>query len=165
MRHPQYTLFRLNVSSYGVLIRGNTDHMEMLTEQALHCFKEVCEKEEKRLMWYVAVGTPVERLSLLPECYREANHSFAYRFIMPDQHILSGETLGTDTEMDEEATMKSVDFMQMDPDLIRDFLARGEEKEIHDFVESYLSRIRHPLHSTMFRSYVILNIRFAVVSF
>lgn len=165
LRHPQYTLFRLNVSSYGVLIRGNTDHMEMLTEQALRCFKEVCEKEEKRLMWYVAVGTPVERLSLLPECYREANHSFAYRFIMPDQHILSGETLGTDTEMDEEATMKSVDFMQMDPDLIRDFLARGEEKEIHDFVESYLSRIRHPLHSTMFRSYVILNIRFAVVSF
>ena len=61
--------------------------------------------------------------------------------------------------------MKSVDFMQMDPDIIKDFLARGEEKEIHDFVESYLNRIRCPLQSTMFRSYVVLNIRFAVVSF
>ena len=61
--------------------------------------------------------------------------------------------------------MKSVDFMQMDPDIIKDFLVRGEEKEIHDFVESYLNRIRRPLQSTMFRSYVVLNIRFAVVSF
>lgn len=116
-------------------------------------------------MWYAAVGTPVERLSLLPECYREANHSFAYRFILPDQHILSRETLGTQSGEDEEATMKSVDFMQMDPNIIKDFLARGEEKEIHDFVESYLNRIRRPLQSTMFRSYVVLNIRFAVVSF
>lgn len=165
LRHPQYTLFRLNVNSYGVLIRGEKPHMEMLTEQASRCFEEVCGHTEKQLFWYAAVGTPVERLSLLPECYREANHLFAYRFILPDQHILSKETLGGQSGEDEEATMKSVDFMQMDPDIIRDFLARGEEKEIHDFVESYLDRIRRPLQSTMFRSYVVLNIRFAVVSF
>ena len=165
LRHPQYTLFRLNVSSYGVLIRGEASHMEMLREQAFRCFEEVCGHTENRILWYAAVGTPVERLSLLPECYREANHSFAYRFILPDQHILSRETLGTQSGEDEEATMKSVDFMQMDPDIIKDFLARGEEKEIHDFVESYLIRIRRPLQSTMFRSYVVLNIRFAVVSF
>lgn len=165
LRHPQYTLFRMNVSSYGVLIRGSADHMELLTEQAFRCFGEVCEHAKSHLMWYVAVGTLVERLSLLPECYREANHCFAYRFLMPDQHILSQKTLGVQSGMDEAATMKTVDFMQMDPDRIRDFLARGEEKEIHDFVESYLSQISHPLQSTMFRSYVILNIRFAVVSF
>ncbi len=69
--------------------------MEMLTEQAFRCFEEVCGHTENRILWYAAVGTPVERLSLLPECYREANHSFAYRFILPDQHILSRETLGT----------------------------------------------------------------------
>lgn len=55
--------------------------------------------------------------------------------------------------------------MQMDPEIIRDFLARGEDKEIHDFVESYLHNISNALKSRMFRSYVILNIRFAVVAF
>ena len=65
----------------------------------------------------------------------------------------------------EETSIGSVDFLQMDPEIIRDFLARGGEKEIHDFVEAYLENIRNALKSRMFRSYVILNIRFAVVAF
>lgn len=165
LRHPQYILFRLNVNCYGVLIKSESSQMEELIENSLNCFRKICVPEEKQLDWYVAVGTAVERLSLLPECYKDANHYFAYRFIMPNLHILSAATLSGHLAAKEEKNIGHVDFMQMDPERIRDFLSRGEDKEIHDFVESYLYSIQNALKSRMFRSYVILNIRFAVVAF
>ena len=165
LRHPQYILFLFNVSCYGVLIKSEQSQMEELTENSLAHFKKVCAPEEDHLEWYVAVGTEVERLSMLPQCYKDANHYFAYRFIKPGLHVLSETTLSDCLAGQGEKNIGTVDFMQMDPEIIRDFLARGEDKEIHDFVESYLYNIQNALKSRMFRSYVILNIRFAVVAF
>ena len=165
LKHPQYILFRLNVNCYGVLIKSEQSQMEDLIESSLDHFRKTCMPEEAHLDWYVAVGTAVERLSLLPQCYKNANHYFAYRFIMPNIHILSETTLSDHLADQEEKNIGNVDFMQMDPEIIRDFLARGEDKEIHDFVESYLHNIQSALKSRMFRSYVILNIRFAIVAF
>ena len=165
LRHPQYILFRFNVSCYGVLIKSEQFQMEELSENSLAHFKEVCAPEEDHLEWYVAVGTEVERLSMLPQCYKDANHYFAYRFIKPGLHVLSETTLSDCLAGQGEKNIGTVDFMQMDPEIIRDFLSRGEDKEIHDFVESYLYNIQNALKSRMFRSYVILNIRFAVVAF
>lgn len=165
LKHPQYILFRLNVNCYGVLIKSELSQMEDLVENSLDQFRKVCVSEESYLDWYVAVGTTVERLSQLPECYQNANHYFAYRFIMPNLHILSETTLSDHLAGQVEKNIGNVDFMQMDPEIIRDFLARGEDKEIHDFVESYLYNIRNALKSRMFGNYVVLNIRFAVVAF
>jgi YesN/AraC family two-component response regulator len=165
LRHPQYILFRFNVSCYGVLIKSEQFQMEELTENSLAHLKKVCAPEEDHLEWYVAVGTEVERLSMLPQCYKDANHYFAYRFIKPGLHVLSETTLSDCLAGQGEKNIGTVDFMQMDPEIIRDFLSRGEDKEIHDFVESYLYNIQNALKSRMFRSYVILNIRFAVVAF
>ncbi len=165
LRHPQYVLFRFNVNCYGVLIKSEQSQMEDLVENGLEHVRRTCGAEEHDLEWYVAVGTPVERLSLLSQCYKKANHYFAYRFILPNLHILSETTLADHLAGQEEKNIGKVDFMQMDPEIIRDFLARGEDKEIHDFVESYLHNISNALKSRMFRSYVILNIRFAVVAF
>ena len=93
LRHPQYILFRFNVNCYGVLIKSEQSQMEELTENSLAHFKKVCAPEEDHLEWYVAVGTEVERLSMLPQCYKDANHYFAYRFIKPGLHVLSETTL------------------------------------------------------------------------
>lgn len=165
LRHPQYILFRLNVNCYGVLVKADQSKMEELIERSLDHFKKTCVPEEAYLEWYVAVGEEVERLSLLSQCYKTVNHYFACRFMMPGLHILSEDTLSDYLADQGGQNIDNVDFMQMDPEIIRDFLARGEDKEIHDFVESYLHSIRNALKSRMFRSYVVLNIRFAVVAF
>ena len=123
LRHPQYILFRLDVNCYGVLIKSETALMEDLADRALDHIKRVCGPEEERIRWYVAVGTPVERLSSLPQCYERVNHCFAYRFIMPALHILSETTLAGFLADQEEKNIGQVDFMQMDPDIIRDFLS------------------------------------------
>ena len=164
LRHPEYLLFRWNASSYGVLIRGEKAQIGEFTEKGLAHIRDFCMRQE-HLEWYVAVGSPVERLSLLPECYRQVNHYFAYRFIMPDLHVLSGVTLEDYINAQEKQNIDSVDPATMAQEVIRDFLEHGNESEIHDFVESYLQSIRKALKSRMFRAYVVLNIRFTTIAY
>lgn len=164
LRHPEYLLFRWNASSYGVLIRSETSQIGELTEKGLGHIRDFCMGQE-HLEWYVAVGNPVERLSLLPECYRQVNHYFAYRFMMPDLHVLSKITLEDYVNSQDEQNIDSVDPSTMAQEVIRDFLEHGNESEIHDFVESYLQSISRALKSRMFRAYVVLNIRFTMIAY
>lgn len=164
LRHPEYLLFRWNASSYGVLIRSEAAQIGELTEKGLAHIRDFCTDQE-HLEWYVAEGNPVERLSLLPECYRQVNHYFAYRFIMPDLHVLSEVTLEDYLNSQEEQNIDSVDPSTMAQEVIRDFLEHGNESEIHDFVESYLQSISRALKSRMFRAYVVLNIRFTTIAY
>lgn len=164
LRRPEYLLFRWNASSYGVLMRSETTPIGDLTEKALANIRDFCMHQEQ-FEWYVAVGNPVERLSLLPECYRQVNHYFAYRFIIPDVHVLSEVTLEDYLNAQEEQNIDSVEPSSMAQEVIRDFLERGNEREIHDFVETYLQSINKALKSRMFRAYVILNIRFTTIAY
>jgi len=165
LRHPQYILFRCNINTYGVLVKGEVNQIQSFTNQAVDQMKRICTTLEDDLSWYAAIGEPVERLSLLPECYQGVNHSYSYRFILPKMHILSRETLHDELMTNEESTINSVDSRNMDPEIIRDFLTRGSRMEISDFVTNYLKSIQEALMSRMFRNYVILNIRFAVIAY
>lgn len=165
LRHPQYILFRLNVNCFGILVKSEADHMEELVENGVSHIRRICEPKESRMGWYVAVGTPVERLSMLSQCYKAVNHYFAYRFILPNVHVLTEKTLSGYLADQEETNIGNVDYMQMDPEIIRDFLSKGNLGEIFDFVETYQANIRSALKSRMFRGYVILNIRFAAEAF
>ncbi len=92
LRYPQYLLFRWNVNSYGVLVKGELSRLPELTDNCVEYVKRTCEEEEQ-MDWYVAVGKPVERLSLLSQCYQSVNHYFAYRFMVPGLHVLTEDTL------------------------------------------------------------------------
>lgn len=164
LRNPQYILFRWNVNCYGVLIKCEPDQAEEHKEKCLGHIKKICTPEEE-LEWYVAVGTPVERLSLLSECYKKVNRLLAYRFIMPNLHVLTEETLSGYLKGPDDEHIEDVDSSKMDPEIIRDFLVRGNDNEIHEFVQSYLQSIQSALKSRMFRDYVILNIRFTVMAY
>lgn len=164
MRHPQYILFRWNASSYGVLIRTEEQQIEQATDNGIAHIRNFCMQQE-HIEWYVAAGTPVERLSMLPECYKKVNHYFAYRFLMPDQHVLTESSLEEYVSAQEEKSIESVDPATMAQEVIRDFLEKGSAGEIPDFVGSYLQSIREALKSRMFRAYVALNIRFTSIAY
>ena len=165
LRHPQYILFSWNVGCYGVLIKSETDMMQVLTENCINQIQEVCEDEESEVNWYVAVGKPVERLSLLHECYESVNRLFAHRFVMPDAHILTENRLADYLTGQEDGRLEHVSPANMDPEVIRDFLAKGSMGEIDNFVESYLRSVGEALESRVFRDYVVLNIRFATIAY
>lgn len=165
LRYPQYILFRWNVNCYGVLVKAEADQMDELTDKALGHVRKICEPETERVNWHVAAGRPVERLSMLPECYQSVNHYFAYRFICPSLHVYTETTLAGELESPEKKQLDYVDAANVDPEILRDFLVGGSKNEIYDFVESYLQKMSEALQSMMFRNYIVLNIRFVTVAY
>ena len=167
LRYPQYQLFRWNVNCYGILIKSDPEQIEKETEQVLDYVQKVCEESPLKMDWYVAAGVPVERLSMLKECYKAVSHCLAYRFVLPQLHRLTEETLSKYMMNQEEnnSTTVTVDTAKVAPDVILDFLARGNEREIYNFVESYLDGIGEAIKSRIFCEYVVLNIRFTILSY
>ena len=166
IRYPENLVFRWNVNTYGVLIKGSSEQMAEFAARCLENVERICHPAEDVLDWYVALGDPVERLSLLSECYGRANHLFAYRFLTPQMHILTGETIGRNMpEKEGSDRIRDIDPAKMDAGLIRDFLVQGARDEISDFVENYLLAVGEALQSAMFRNYLTLHVYFVSVSY
>lgn len=165
IRYPENLVFRWNVNTYGVLIQSSVEHMPALCERSLENVERICKPAEESLQWYVAVGEPVERLSLLAECYSKVNHLFAYRFLMPQEHIFTQELIGKNAPQEAGGRIDGIDAGRMDPELIRDFLLRGTKDEIADFVENYLSEMKEAMQTVMFQNYLTLHIYFVTLSY
>lgn len=165
MRFPEYLAFRWNISLYGILIKGETERMEELEQRCIANIEKICKEEEFSMEWYAAIGRPVERLSLLPECYTKVNHILAHRFFNPQQHILTEKDAveflpGKDTK-----SFESVDSAKVNPEIIQGFLREGKQEEIEDFVNGYLAGVKDALESRLFRDYLLLNVRFTTVNY
>lgn len=165
IRYPENLVFRWNVNTYGVLIQGSAEHMPALCARSLENVERICKPAQDSLQWYVAVGEPVERLSLLAECYSKVNHLFAYRFLMPQEHIFTKELIGKNAPQGAGGRIDGIDADRMDPELIRDFLLRGAKDEIADFVENYLSEMKEAMQVVMFQNYLTLHIYFVTLSY
>ena len=165
LRYPEHTVFRWNISTYGVLLQGETAQMEEITARCMENIKRICETSEVEFDWYAAAGAPVERLSSLPECYSRTNHIFSYRFMMPSVHILTEDLLKGMMPEREDSTIGGVDSAKVDPEIIKEFLMTGRGDEIQDFVQSYLQSVQEALRSKLFRDYLTLSIRFTTIAY
>ncbi len=165
VRYPENLVFRWNVNTYGVLIKGNIEQMKELAEKYLENVERICRPSEDILDWYAAVGEPVERLSLLAECYSKVNHLFAYRFLMPHVHLFTKEATENYTPKREGSKIEDIDCTKMDPELMKDFLLRGSREDIPEFVDSYLLGIDKALQSTMFQNYLVLHVHFVTLAY
>lgn len=165
MRFPEYLTFRWNISLLGILIKGEKERMEELKERCVRNIEKICAKEENTMEWYAAVGDPVERLSLLPECYTKVNHILAHRFFNPGRHILTQRDTeeflpGKDTK-----SFESVDSAKVNPEIIQGFLREGKQEELEDFIKGYFAGVKDALESRLFRDYLLLNIRFTIIHY
>lgn len=164
LRHPQYILFRWNVNCFGVFVKTDLSYMKEATQNCIDKIIQVC-KEEPDIHYYIAQGEPVERLSLMNIVYQNVNRYMSYRFLIPDMHLLNKDSLAGHLQGGNDQEMGYVDPARIDPEIIKDFLKFGNNKEIHEFVESYLGHLRNALNSEMFRTYMILSIRFTSLAF
>ena len=54
----------------------------------------------------------------------------------------------------------------LNPEILQKFLSNGLQEETENFVKDYFYAIgQEPMESLVFRNYVILNVRFSVISF
>ena len=156
LQYPDFLVFRGSALSYAVLLKGNRGQIETMTRRCAELIEQRCTGVEAAVDWYVAVGTPTERLSSLPRCYAAANHALAYRHLMPNTHILKTEMTERSGEL---SAYSAADQGRLDPTLIQRFIQNGLDTEIEDFTNEFFDGLGEACESLMFRHYLLLSAR------
>lgn len=162
----EYVLFRYQLFSYAVLIKGEKSEIENLTEQCVAMLKQLFSEQNAGGDWFICTGRPVERLSLLSSSYESAMKAFALRYMENKKIVRYDECKNGKNAENDSMDLQSVDVNALNPDIIRNFLSNGLKEETKEFVHQYMELIgENALKSRMFRQYLLLNIHFNVVSF
>ena len=165
LKHPEYILFRWNLTSYAVLLLGRQENMEAIVSRCVNKVRQLYQTFGPELSWYAAVGTPTRRLSALPGCFEEVSRLWAYRHILPEQHILSSETVkpfaGTVSDHD----LSGLDMSKVSPAMLTGVLQNASAREIPSFVDEYIHSLEEALESGPFCQYLMLSARFTATQF
>ena len=169
--HSSAMLFRSNIFSYGVLLKGQRETIEENTRACVDEIRKILSRQDGRREWFLAVGQSVERLSQIQKSYHTASRAFSQRYLY-DENILyydEMETMehpGGQAETEDNAYLQKVDVNALNPAILQKFLSNGVQEETENFVKDYFYAIgQEPMESLVFRNYVILNVRFSVISF
>ena len=169
--HSSAMLFRSNIFSYGVLLKGQRETIEENTRACVDEIRKILSRQDGRREWFLAVGQSVERLSQIQKSYHTASRAFSQRYLY-DENILyydEMETMehpGGQAETEDNAYLQKVDVNALNPAILQKFLCNGLQEETENFVKDYFYAIgQEPMESLVFRNYVILNVRFSVISF
>ena len=171
LSHPVAMLFRHQVFSYAILVKGQRESIEANTRECVEAVQKIMEETSKDVDWFVAVGEEADRLSKIKQSYHTATRAYAFRYLY-DGHILYYNMLeqarenSADSSKAEAVQLKSVNVNALNPEILQKFLSSGLEEEVSSFVHDYFHAIgQEPMESLVFRNYVVLNIRFSVLSF
>lgn len=169
--HTSALLFRSNIFSYGVLIKGHRETIQENTRACVEEIKKILNRKDGVREWFLAVGRPVERLSQIQKSYHTASRAFSQRYLY-DENVLfydemeTMEQRGNATDAEDNAYLQKVDVNALNPAILQKFLSNGLQEETENFVKDYFYAIgQEPMESLVFRNYVILNVRFSVLSF
>ena len=169
--HSSAMLFRSNIFSYGVLLKGQRETIEENKRACVDEIRKILSRQDGRREWFLAVGQSVERLSQIQKSYHTASRAFSQRYLY-DENILyydEMETMehpGGQAETEDNAYLQKVDVNALNPAILQKFLSNGLQEETENFVKDYFYAIgQEPMESLVFRNYVILNVRFSVISF
>lgn len=169
--HSSAMLFRSNIFSYGVLLKGQRETIEENTRACVDEIRKILSRQDGRREWFLAVGQSVDRLSQIQKSYHTASRAFSQRYLY-DENILyydETETMehpGGQAETEDNAYLQKVDVNALNPAILQKFLSNGLQEETENFVKDYFYAIgQEPMESLVFRNYVILNVRFSVISF
>ena len=162
-------LFRCNIFSYGVLIKGQKETIEENTRSCVSEIQRILDRKEQKRQWFVAAGEPVERLSQIQKSYYSASRAFPQRYLY-DENILYYDEMASmekkNVTEDDSTYLQKVDVNALNPVILQKFLSNGLLEETENFVKDYFYAIgQEPLESLVFRNYVTLNVRFSVMSF
>lgn len=159
---PELILFRWNVTTYAVLIKGGKDDIMPATSDCVANIQGRCAMYGSDVDWYIASGTPVARLGAIPACFAQASRILSYRYLCPQEHVLSEASVHDLQKKDGSAgTEKKIDRAR-----IRNFLSSGAEEEIDRFVDQLLqSAADESVSLPLFYGFLTMTVYFAAVEY
>ena len=162
--HPELILFRWNVTTYAVLVKGMQDDIAQRTCDCIENIQNRCAIAGRDVGWHIACGTPVSRLSAIPACFTEASRVLSYRYLCPEEHILSEASIrdfrkknGSETDTGKK---------EINQERVRNFLSSGAEEEIDRFIDQLLQSAGDEAVSLpLLCRYLTMTVYFAAVKY
>lgn len=168
LHHPIAILFRYQIFSYAILVKGQKNTIEKNTRECVEAIRDIIEETKGPSNWFIAVGEEADRLSRIRHSYSTASRTYAFRYLY-DGHILSYSDLKKNegnSAKEESVQLKNVNINALNPSILQKFLSSGLMEEVDNFIHDYFQAIgQEPMGSLVFRNYVVLNVRFSVLSF
>jgi two-component system response regulator YesN len=164
LSRTELILFRWNITTHAVLIKSGAEEIREHTDQCVRDICSLCEGAGHEVSWYIAFGSPVSRLSALPVCFSEASRILSYRYLCPEQHILTEESIRSirTPRGDEEEPRKP----EIDQERVRCFFASGSSEEITPFISQLLQRAgEEGVPVSMFCRYLTMTVYFAAAAY
>ncbi len=166
LKYPEYILLRWNLTTYAVLLKGETARMEELARRCVETVRSQYAAYATEQNWYVAIGRPTQRLSTLPACFEEVSRLWAYRHILPQQHVLTADSVsfltgtgGGNSQLDR------LDAGKVDPAILLGVMQSASAQEIPSFTDEYIHSVEEALGSKPFCQYLMLSVRFTADRF
>ncbi len=164
--HTAYLLFRNQMFSYAVIVKGEPDSIEAKTAECVNALGGMLQQKGTKDDYFICTGKPVERLSMLKESYQAAGHAFALRYIENKNIVYYGAKMDVKGEEACELDISSIDTNVMDAEVLYNFLWNALPGEVEEFAGNYMRMVgQEALRSQMFRQYVVLYVHFCTMNF
>ncbi len=161
---PEFNLFRWNVTTYAVLVNGAKDDIDKRTQGCIENIQNRCATSGGDVDWYIARGTAVSRLSTIPSCFAEASRILSYRYLCPDEHILSEESIRSIRKSS--CSKEDIDNKEICQERIINFLSSGAVEEIDSFIDQLLQNSKEEsVPSHLFCRYLTMTVYFAATEY
>ena len=165
LKYPEYVLFRWNLTTYAVLIKGDESRMDDYIRRCTSAVRELYESEGRSPEWHMAVGKPVQWLNALPACFEEVSRLWAYRHILPNQHVLTSEVVNTFAGTGTAENLVDFDVSKVNPSVLAGVFQNASLQEVSSFVDEYIHSMGDALKFKPFCQYLMLSARFAATEY
>ena len=165
LKYPEYLISRWNLNTYMVLVKGPALRIDQDCQRCIDFVRRQFAAIGAEQDWHIAMGDPVSRLSALAESYRAVSRLWAYRHILPHQHILTARTVDLLAGAGGNRGLDQLDPEKVAPGILRSVLHSGELEELPSFVEQYVLNVAEALESNAFCQFLMLSVRFSAASF
>ncbi len=162
--NPGVILFRCNITTYAILVKGMEHNIKQLTQECIDSIKDCCAFAVHDVDWYIACGTPVSRLSEIPACFEGVSRILSYRYLCPEEHILSEKSISNFQKKNISKT--DIERNEIEQENIRKFLNSGTKGEINHFIDQLLENAEEKVVSVpLFCRYLSMTIYFTSVEY
>jgi len=165
LKYPEYILLRWNLTTYAVLLKGDAARMPDYIRRCIDTVQGRYTSGPSEMSWYVAVGTPTQRLSMLPSCFEEVSRLWAYRHIVPERHVLTTDTVDFFVGTGGDGNLMRLDAAKANPSILLGVMRSAGVEEIPNFVDEYLGGMAEALESKPFCQYLMLSARFTAAEY
>ena len=163
IKHPELILFRWNLTTYAVLIKGGQEDIARRTQDCVENIQSRCARAEQDVDWHVACGTPGSRLSAIPACFSEASRILSYRYLCPKAHVLTEEMMQDFREKG--SADAQTGNVEIDRSRIHSFLMSGTEADIVSFIDQLQHGAGEDASLPLFCRYLAVTVCYAAAEY